>query len=152
MAQHLQRLVVSTAGQGFTNITGNVAAVLEDSGLGQGLICLSCLHTSASLSINENADPRVLTDLTAHLAALAPPEGVRSLSGGGAVRAYSHNDEGPDDMPAHVRTMLTNTHLNLSFVEGHLLLGQWQGIYLVEHRTQPQTRMVSVHCLGDSRG
>ena len=149
MAQHLQRLSVSTAGQGFINITRNVAAVLEESGLGQGLICLSCLHTSASLCINENADPRVLTDLTAHLAALAPPEGARALSGYGAVRAYSHSDEGPDDMPAHVRTLLTNTHLSLSFAERHLLLGQWQGIYLVEHRTHPQTRVVSVHCLGD---
>ena len=149
MAQHLQRLRIPTSGQGFINITGNVAAVLEDSGLVQGLICLGCLHTSASLCINENADPRVLTDLTAHLAALAPPAGARPLSGDGPVRAYSHNDEGPDDMPAHVRTMLTSTHLSLSFVEGRLLLGQWQGIYLVEHRTQPQNRMVSVHCLGD---
>ena len=149
MAQRLQQLTVATTGQGFVNITPNVAAVLEGSGLRQGLICLSCLHTSASLCINENADPRVLTDLLAHLAALAPAEGVRPLSGYGPVRAYSHSNEGPDDMPAHVRTMLTNTHLSLSFSEGRLLLGQWQGIYLVEHRTRPQTRVVSVHCLGD---
>lgn len=149
MAQHLQRLTLSTSGQGLINITHNVAAVLADSGLGQGLICLSCLHTSASLCINENADPRVLTDLLAHLAALAPTEGARSLSGHGAVRPYSHNNEGPDDMPAHIRTMLTNTHLSLSFTEGRLLLGQWQGVYLIEHRTRPQTRVVSVHCLGD---
>lgn len=149
MAQHLQRLSISTSGQGFINITRNIAAVLEDSGLQQGLICLSCLHTSASLCINENADPRVLTDLMAHLAALAPTEGARSLSGYGAVRAYSHSNEGPDDMPAHIRTMLTNTHLNLSFAEGRLLLGQWQGVYLIEHRTSLQTRVVSVHCLGD---
>jgi len=149
MAQHLQQLGISTSGQGFINITHTVAAVLEDSGLRQGLICLGCLHTSASLSINENADPRVLTDLLAHLAALAPSEGARSLSGYGPVRPYSHSNEGPDDMPAHIRTMLTSTHLALSFSEGNLLLGQWQGIYLVEHRTKPQTRVVHVHCLGD---
>ncbi|MCY3536162.1 MAG: YjbQ family protein [Synechococcus sp. SB0662_bin_45] len=149
MAQHVQRLSISTSGQGFINITGNVAAVLEDSGLRQGLICLSCLHTSASLCINENADPHVLADLLAHLTALAPTEGVRSLSGRGAVRAYRHSNEGPDDMPAHIRTMLTNTHLSLSFTKGRLLLGQWQGVYLMEHRAKPQTRVVNVHCLGD---
>ena len=149
MAQHLQRLTISTSGQGVIDITRNIAAVLEDSGLRQGLICLSCLHTSASLCVNENADPRVLTDLLAHLAALAPTEGVRSLSGHGSVRPYSHSNEGPDDMPAHIRTMLTNTHLTLSFSAGRLLLGQWQGIYLMEHRARPQTRVVSVHCLGD---
>lgn len=149
MAQHLQRLSISTSGQGFINITRNVAAVLEDSGLRQGLICLSCLHTSASLCINENADPHVLADLLAHLAALAPTEGARSLSGRGAVRTYRHSNEGPDDMPAHIRTMLTNTHLSLSFTKGRLLLGQWQGVYLMEHRAKPQTRVVSVHCLGD---
>ncbi|MCY4234899.1 MAG: secondary thiamine-phosphate synthase enzyme YjbQ [Cyanobacteria bacterium MAG CAR2_bin_4] len=149
MAQHLQRLRVSTSGQGFIHITPNVAAVLADSGLEQGLVCLSCLHTSASLCINENADPHVLADLLAHLAALAPAEGARSLSGRGPVRAYRHSNEGPDDMPAHIRTLLTNTHLNLSFTEGRLLLGQWQGIYLMEHRAKPQTRVVSVHCVGD---
>lgn len=149
MPQHLQRLSISTSGQGFINITPNIATVLEESGLRQGMICISCLHTSASLSINENADPCVLKDLLAHLAALAPTEGARSLSGYGSVRPYIHSNEGPDDMPAHIRTMLTNTHLNLSFTEGRLLLGQWQGIYLIEHRASPQTRVASVHCLGD---
>ena len=149
MAQHLQQFSVSTSGQGLINITHNIAAALEDSGLRQGLICLSCLHTSASLCINENADPRVLTDLLAHLDALAPAEGARSLTGYGSVRPYSHSNEGPDDMPAHIRTMLTNTHLNLSFTDGRLLLGQWQGVYLIEHRTGPQTRVVTIHCLGD---
>lgn len=91
----------------------------------------------------------MLADLLAHLAALAPGEGARSLSGRGAVRPYLHSNEGPDDMPAHVRTLLTNTHLNLSFTKGRLLLGQWQGIYLMEHRAKPQTRVVSVHCVGD---
>ena len=149
MAQHLQQLSISTSGQNFINITRRVAAVLEDSGLRQGLLCLSCLHTSASLCINENADPHVLTDLLAHLTALAPIEGARSLSGYGSARTYSHNNEGPDDMPAHIRTMLTNTHLSLSFTGGNLLLGQWQGIYLIEHRASPQVRIVNAHCLGD---
>ena len=149
MAQHLYRLHISTSGQGFVNITRKITDVLEESGLTQGLIHLSCLHTSASLCINENADPRVLTDLLAHLAALAPTEGARSLSGYGTVRAYSHSNEGPDDMPAHIRTMLTNTHLGLSFTDGNLLLGPWQGVYLIEHRTRPQARVVSVHCMGD---
>jgi len=149
MAQHLQRLSISTAGQGFTDITSKIAAVLGSSGLSQGLVCLSCLHTSASLCINENADPRVLTDLLAHLAALTPTEGVRPISGHGPMRSYSHKNEGPDDMPAHIRTMLTNTNLNLSFTKGNLLLGQWQGIYLIEHRAYPQKRVVTVHCLGD---
>jgi secondary thiamine-phosphate synthase enzyme len=108
-----------------------------------------CLHTSCSLTVNENADPRVLVDLAAYLRALVPQEGVLPLSGGGELRRWVHDDEGPDDMPAHVRTALTTTSLALPFREGRLLLGTWQAVYLWEHRCRPQQRRLSLHLLGE---
>lgn len=107
------------------------------------------LHTSCSLTVNENADPRVLRDLTTYLRALVPQEGVQPISGLGGLRAYSHGDEGPDDMPAHIRTALTSTSLGLSFDQGRLLLGTWQAVYLWEHRTAGNLRSLSVHLIGE---
>jgi secondary thiamine-phosphate synthase enzyme len=99
--------------------------------------------------VNENADPRVLHDLTTYLRALVPREGVRPISGVGDLERYRHDDEGDDDMPAHIRTALTTTSLSLSFERGRLLLGTWQAVYLWEHRARPQRRQLSLHLIGE---
>ena len=148
LRQELRRLEVTTQGEGFINLTATLTAELSASGLQRGLLQLVALHTSCSLTINENADPRVLRDLSAYLRALVPQEGVRPISGLGALRPYVHDDEGPDDMPAHIRTALTTTSLGLSFDGGRLLLGTWQAVYLWEHRARPQRRQLSLHLIG----
>ena len=140
LRQDLRRLTVTTAGEGFTDLTASLQAEVRASGLQRGLLQLVVLHTSCSLTINENADPRVLQDLTAYLRALVP-QGVLS-------QPYAHDDEGPDDMPAHIRTALTTTSLGLSFDQGRLVLGTWQAVYLWEHRARGQRRQLSLHLLG----
>ena len=142
MRQVLRTLEVTTSGEGFTNLTNLLQRETASSGLDTGLALLSCLHTSCSLTINENADPRVLVDLTAYLRALVPREGTRPLSGEGPLRPYVHDDEGPDDMPAHIRTALTCTSLSLSFHRGRLVLGTWQAVYLWEHRARAHRRKI----------
>jgi secondary thiamine-phosphate synthase enzyme len=139
LRQHLQRLSLGTRGEGFTNITAALNAEIAASGLRQGLATLVCLHTSCSLTINENADPRVLQDLGSYLGELVPS---------GDQRAYRHDDEGPDDMPAHIRTALTTTSLQLSFDQGRLVLGTWQAVYLWEHRARGSQRELSLHLIG----
>jgi secondary thiamine-phosphate synthase enzyme len=149
LRQHLQMLSLATRGEGFINITAALDAEIAASGLQQGLAALVCLHSSCSLTVNENADPRVLEDLAAYLRALVPQEGVRPISGRGELRPYAHDDEGPDDMPAHIRTALTCTSLSQSFQGGRLLLGTWQAIYLWEHRAAPMQRHISLHLIGE---
>jgi secondary thiamine-phosphate synthase enzyme len=105
--------------------------------MGEGLLTLFCRHTSASLLIQENAAPEVRSDLEAWIARLAP-EGDH----------YAHDDEGPDDMPAHLRATLTGIQLSIPLIEGQLALGTWQGIYLFEHRRRPHRRQIAVHLLG----
>ncbi|MDP5122887.1 MAG: YjbQ family protein, partial [Cyanobium sp. MAG_04] len=107
LRQSLETMRVVTPGEGFTDLTGRLNAALASSGMEQGLLNLVCLHTSCSLTINENADPRVLRDLSSYLRALVPEEGIRPVSGRGELRPYVHADEGSDDMPAHIRTALT---------------------------------------------
>jgi len=148
LRQSLHQLSLTTSGEGFTDITGALNRQVASSGLATGIAALSCLHTSCSLTINENADPRVLADLAAYLRALVPEEGVRPISGLGDRRAWIHDDEGADDMPAHIRTALTATSLSLSFEAGRLLLGTWQAIYLWEHRRIGSTRRLSLHLIG----
>ena len=148
LRQSLQTLSLETQGTGFTPITAQLNAAIRASGLQLGMAHLVCLHTSCSLTVNENADPRVLQDLAAYLRALVPEEGVRPISGQGALYPYRHDDEGPDDMPAHIRTALTATTLSLSFEQGRLLLGTWQAVYLWEHRARSQRRQLSLHLLG----
>ena len=148
LRQDLRRLAVRTSGEGFTNLTAALNRELADSGLTRGLAQLAVLHTSCSLTVNENADPLVLADLTAYLQALVPRVGVRPISGDGPRYEYRHDDEGPDDMPAHIRTALTCTSLGLSFDRGRLLLGTWQAVYLWEHRALWQERQLSLHLLG----
>jgi len=140
LRQDLRRLTVTTAGEGFTDLTASLQAEVTASGLQRGLLQLVVLHTSCSLTINENADPRVLQDLTAYLRALVPQ--------GGLSQPYAHDDEGPDDMPAHIRTALTTTSLGLSFDQGRLVLGTWQAVYLWEHRARGQRRQLSLHLIG----
>jgi secondary thiamine-phosphate synthase enzyme len=122
-----QELTVKTSGRGFVAITSEVRKFLRASGLMQGQLAVFCRHTSASLLIQENAEPSVLDDLETFFERIAP-EG-RGL--------YAHASEGPDDMPAHIRAALTQTSLTIPFAEGELLLGTWQGIFLFEHRRAP---------------
>jgi secondary thiamine-phosphate synthase enzyme len=149
LRQSLHTLSLATSGEGFTDITAPLNGEIAASGLDTGLASLACLHTSCSLTINENADPRVLADLAAYLRALVPQEGVRPISGHGELRAYVHDDEGPDDMPAHIRTALTCTTLALPFRRGRLVLGTWQAVYLWEHRARGSQRRLSLHLLGE---
>lgn len=139
MRQSHHELTVATSGQGFYDITADVVARLSADRYRTGLLTLFIRHTSASLLIQENADRDVLDDLTAFLARVAPER--QSL--------YRHVAEGNDDMPAHIRAALTQTHLAIPIVDGRLGLGTWQAIYVVEHRRAPHARLVLFHVLGD---
>ncbi len=138
LRQTLNSLEISTKGEGFDDITSALNGLIAASGLQMGSATIASQHTSCSLTINENADPRVLVDLAAFLRALVPEEGP-----------WVHDDEGPDDMPAHIRTALTCTSLVLPFQSGRLLLGMWQAVYLWEHRAHPHRRRLSLHLLGE---
>ncbi len=144
LEQQLRLLEVATTGEGFTDLTAALNREIAASGIGLGVVTLVCLHTSCSLTVNENADPRVLHDLAAYLQALVPQHGFRSLAGEGERQRYR-----PDDMPAHIRTALTATSLQLSVQGGALLLGTWQAVYLWEHRARPHRRRLSLHLIGD---
>ena len=135
--QVLGRLFIETRGQGFTEITDAVAGWIAGCRVAGGLLTLFCRHTSASLTIQENADPDVRTDLMTALDRLAPRDA-----------GYVHGIEGPDDMPAHVRTMLTGASVAVPILDGKLALGTWQGLYLIEHRDRPHRREVVLHLVG----
>ena len=137
MRQATQTLRVETAGRGFYDITPGVVDFIRKAKINSGLVTAFCRHTSASLSITENADPNVLRDLDAFLARIAP-EGAH----------YRHDDEGPDDMPAHIRAALTQTQLSIPVLGGALALGTWQGVFLIEHRRRPHRREVVLHLIG----
>jgi secondary thiamine-phosphate synthase enzyme len=139
MRQAFHEITVTTRGKGLVAFTPQVRDWVESSGIRQGLLTLYIRHTSASLLIQENYDPTVQTDLERFLSRLVP-EGDP---------LYEHTLEGPDDMPAHVRTALTQTHLAIPVADGKPLLGTWQGIYLFEHRRGTQTRSVVLHLLGE---
>ncbi|MEE2830209.1 MAG: secondary thiamine-phosphate synthase enzyme YjbQ [Myxococcota bacterium] len=136
---HSERIRVATSGPGLLDITHQVSQVLDRAGVGLGLVTCYVRHTSASLTIQENADPDVRTDLEAFLRRLVP-EGDP---------LYRHTDEGPDDMPAHVKAALTATSLGIPVEGGELVLGTWQGIYLWEHRRRDHLREVVVHVSGE---
>jgi secondary thiamine-phosphate synthase enzyme len=138
MAHYQQILRLQTSGKTVHKITPKIASVVSDSGIQSGLCSLFLRHTSASLIIQENADPDVLKDLGIFLAKLVP-EGDH----------YIHSTEGPDDMPAHIRTVLTKTSEQIPIAYGRLMLGTWQGIYLWEHRQHGHTRELVVHVSGD---
>ena len=128
-----------TSGRGLHEVTDEVRQWAEGQGLTTGLLTLFIRHTSASLLIQENADPDVLADLDSFLTRLAPED--RSL--------YRHNAEGPDDMPSHIRAALTQTQLSIPMIEGRLALGTWQGIYIFEHRHAPHRRLMCLHLIGE---
>lgn len=138
MRQAAHQLTVPTRGQGLYDITRDVRQWLARQNPTTGLLTLFCRHTSASLVIQENADPAVLRDLDAAFARFAP-EGAD----------YEHDSEGPDDMPAHVRTALTHTSLGIPVASGEIMLGTWQAIYLFEHRRAPHRREIAFHYIGE---
>jgi len=134
------QLTVQTPGEGFTDITREVAQFVEQSGGRDGALFVYLRHTSASLAIQENADPDVQTDLVTALRRLAPEDAP-----------WVHDTEGPDDMPAHVKAMLTGVSLHIPVRRGALALGTWQGIYLIEHRSRPHRREIVLQFIGSRR-
>ena len=133
-----EKLNFKTEGYQFVNITKEIQELVNRHSFEKGLVNLSILHTSASLTIQENASKEVLSDISAFLNNLAPK-----------TANYLHNVEGPDDMPAHLKTLVTNTNLTLSVISNKLVLGVWQGIYLCEWRRHTHNRSVIVHLLGE---
>ena len=130
-------LTIETPGTGFVDLTREVATFVNDASAKEGAVTLFIRHTSASLTIQENADPSVLDDLMTALGGLAPEDA-----------GWTHDTEGPDDMPAHIRTMLTGTSLHIPVLQGELALGTWQAIYLIEHRRRPHRREIVLQFLG----
>jgi len=139
MRQFTEILDFRTSGPGLHPITPALADWTASHGLKSGLLTLLCQHSSASLTIQENADPDVRADLQDAFARLAPE--------GGRER-YRHHLEGPDDMAAHIRTVLSGVHLAIPLIDGRLALGTWQGVYLWEHRAAPHRRRIALHLLG----
>lgn len=139
MHQAFHDFTLATRGRGFYEFTREVAAWIRASGFKDGLLTLHVRHTSASLLIQENADPEVRRDLERFFARLVPD----------GDPLFRHTCEGDDDMPAHVRTALTAVNLSVPVSDGHMALGMWQGIYLWEHRTVPHTRHVAAHFIGE---
>lgn len=138
MRQDQHRFTIETRGQALYEFTDEATRWLSATGIGTGLLTLFCRHTSASLLINENAAPAVQRDLLKWLARTVP-EGPH----------YEHDSEGPDDMPAHIRTMLTGASLQVPVADGRMMLGTWQGLFLAEHRAAPHRREVVAHIIGE---
>jgi secondary thiamine-phosphate synthase enzyme len=133
-------LTVQTSGRGFVDLTSEVAKFVDDAGASEGAVTLFIRHTSASLTIQENADPTVLSDLMTALDRMAPENA-----------GWRHDTEGPDDMPAHIKTMVTASSLHIPVLKGELALGTWQAIYLIEHRSRPHRREVVLQFAGTTR-
>ena len=149
MEQVFSKLNFITNGEGLTDITSDLNLFIQKSNFNSGIFNLTSLHTSCSLTINENADPNVLNDLKQFMKSLVPYNCYTSLSKDRKEIYYEHFQEGEDDMPAHIKTALTNTSLSLSFQKGKIVLGTWQAIYLWEHRFNQKERCISVHLLGE---
>jgi secondary thiamine-phosphate synthase enzyme len=139
MRQVGAELEIRTDRQGLLDVTRQITGWVGEQGLQTGLLTVFCRHTSCSLIIQENAAPAARHDLEAYFARVAPED----------PSSYTHNDEGPDDMPAHIRSALTQVQLSIPLAEGRLALGTWQGIYVFEHRRQPHLRTLALHLLGD---
>jgi secondary thiamine-phosphate synthase enzyme len=133
-------LTIQTSGRGFVDLTSEIARFANDAGAQEGAVTLFIRHTSASLTIQENADPTVLDDLMTALDRLAPEDA-----------GWRHDTEGPDDMPAHVKTMLTATSLHIPVLKRELALGTWQAVYLIEHRARPHRREIVLQFIGTTR-
>jgi len=139
MRQHQETIEVGTPGKGLHGITDRVSNIVRASGIETGLVFVYCTHTSCSLAIQENADPTARQDMEAWLERLAPEHAPH----------YTHTAEGPDDMPSHLRALVTRTCETIPVTGGRLALGRWQGLYLCEHRTSPHRRRLVIHVLGD---
>jgi secondary thiamine-phosphate synthase enzyme len=139
MRQAATQLEIDTSGPGLLEVTSQVALWVSRQGMQTGLLTVFCRHTSCSLLIQENAAPAARKDLEAYFARIAPED----------TSTYTHNDEGADDMPAHIRAALTQVQLSIPLAGGKLALGTWQGIYLFEHRRQPHRRSLALHLLGE---
>ena len=139
MRQALETLSFRTDGPGFLDITTGIERFVAASGIARGLLTLFCRHTSASLLVQENADPKVLHDLQAFFERIAPQGEGR----------YTHVEEGPDDMPSHIRSALTQTQLAIPVQSGRMVLGTWQAVYLFEHRVGGRTREIVAHLVGE---
>ncbi len=139
MKQAAHRIAVPTRGKGLYEFTAEVERWVSQQGVRTGLLTVFLTHTSASLTIQENADPDVILDLNDFFSRLAPED----------TRLYRHTIEGADDMPAHIRAALTQTQLSIPILDGRLALGAWQGIYLFEHRAAPHRRSVVLHVIGE---
>lgn len=137
MRQALGRIEIKTRGQGLVDFTPKLMSFVQEQGIENGLLTVFVRHTSASLVIQENADPDVLWDLNNFFKRIVP-EGSD----------YRHSCEGPDDMPAHIKAALTQTSIGIPVMDGRLCLGTWQGVYLFEHRAMPHTRQIALHLLG----
>ena len=138
MRQAHGTLTIATRGAGLVEITDAVTGWLDEQSVADGLLTVFCRHTSASLLINENAAPAVRRDLERYFQRLAPES-----------QGYEHDDEGPDDMPAHLKTALTNVSLGIPVRDGRMVLGTWQGLYLFEHRAAPHRRTLALHVIGE---
>tara|TARA_A100001011_G_scaffold389586_1_gene471396 strand:+ start:1053 stop:1469 length:417 start_codon:yes stop_codon:yes gene_type:complete len=138
MFQKTQEIQIKTKGQNLYNFTSNIKKWVKNEKLNSGILNINILHTSASLIIQENADPDVLKDLKNFFNKLVPMN-----------ESYDHSSEGKDDMPAHIKSALTNCHLSLSIQKNELVLGTWQGLYLFEHRITDHTRNLKLHYIGD---
>jgi secondary thiamine-phosphate synthase enzyme len=139
MKLHVETIEIHTKGRGFVDVTESISKVVQKSGVKTGLATLFLQHTSASLLIQENADPSVLRDLLGWFEELAPES-----------RRWEHDAEGPDDMPSHARAALTRTSENIPIQSGRLSLGTWQAVYLFEHRRSPHHRKIVVHLAGEA--
>lgn len=139
MRQAHAEIEIATERQGMVDVTDRITAWAAAQGLSSGLLTIFCRHTSCSLLIQENAAPAAMRDLEAYFARIAPEDST----------AYEHDDEGPDDMPAHLRAALTQVQLSIPLIEGRLALGTWQGIYLFEHRRSLHRRKLRLHLIGD---
>jgi secondary thiamine-phosphate synthase enzyme len=143
MRQSTTMLTIATPAAGLHEITGRIARWVADAAIGEGLLTVFCRHTSASLLIQENAAPAARRDMERYFAVIAPERASHEDGG------YEHDDEGPDDMPAHLRTALTAVHLSIPVIGGAMALGTWQGIYLFEHRRAPHRRTLALHLIGE---
>jgi len=137
MVQASHQLTVATRSKGFTEITGELTEWLESIAAADGLLTVFVGHTSASLTIQENADPNVRRDLLDALEELAPES-----------RDYAHQEEGPDDMPSHIKSMLTSVSIGIPVKDGKMTLGTWQGVYVIEHRSSPHRRTITLSFIG----
>jgi secondary thiamine-phosphate synthase enzyme len=138
MRQSADIIHIRTSGRGLIEVTAEIEEWVSAQAIGAGLLTVFCRHTSASLLIQENASPDVRTDLESYFDAIAPEDAQR----------YRHRDEGPDDMPAHIRSVLTGAHLSIPVIGGRPALGTWQGLYLFEHRRRPHLRELALHVIG----